>query len=265
MPSTFTPYLNLEKPGLGEQANTWGTTINSNLDKVDTGVKANNTATAPIPGMQTQITALQSSDTMQTSNITNLQGRVSTLESQVATLQGQVATLQSQVGTLQAQMGTANTNITANTNSINTLNNTTIPGINSQINSLQSQINAIPKNSTQITIAEQDLNSGTMTGHWVTVHLDNGAGKAWTLGFGAGTAQQGDSIQLPSGMVNYAWQPFCQSIAAESIPNPIEYFHVSRSGAGSLQVNQASGSTSSNAFDRGVVLAGWSAMAYKNS
>jgi hypothetical protein len=28
MPSTFTTHLNLEKPGIGEQENEWGTTLN---------------------------------------------------------------------------------------------------------------------------------------------------------------------------------------------------------------------------------------------
>lgn len=35
MASTFTTHLNLEQPGFNEQAGTWGTTINNNLDLID--------------------------------------------------------------------------------------------------------------------------------------------------------------------------------------------------------------------------------------
>jgi hypothetical protein len=40
MPSTFTTHLNLEKPGIGEQENEWGTTLNNNFDTIDTAVNA---------------------------------------------------------------------------------------------------------------------------------------------------------------------------------------------------------------------------------
>lgn len=38
MASTFTANLNLEKPAVGEQNNTWGTTANSNYDLIDTWI-----------------------------------------------------------------------------------------------------------------------------------------------------------------------------------------------------------------------------------
>lgn len=261
MPSTFTSYLNLEKPGLGEQTNVWGSTLNSNFDKLDTGVKANHDGLAPIAGMQTDIANLKTSDSAQNTTLTSLQ-------SQITALTNRVAACESNIGTIQSQITDIYNKIAGNTNSIGTINNTTIPNLQNQINThtsqisgLQTQINAIPP-PVDITIAEQDLNSGTLTGHWVTVHLDNHKGTVCTLGFGMGTGQQGDVVTLPSGMVNYAWQPMMQTIAAENIPNPIEYFHVNRSG---LSINQASGSTSGNAFDRGVVTASWTAMAYKRS
>ena len=36
MASSFTPNINLEKPGIGEQDNEWGTTLNNNFDTIDT-------------------------------------------------------------------------------------------------------------------------------------------------------------------------------------------------------------------------------------
>ena len=38
MASSFTSNLTLEKPGAGEQANAWGTTLNSNFDTIDTAL-----------------------------------------------------------------------------------------------------------------------------------------------------------------------------------------------------------------------------------
>tara|TARA_B110000285_G_scaffold230005_1_gene295792 strand:+ start:119 stop:1126 length:1008 start_codon:yes stop_codon:yes gene_type:complete len=38
MSSTFTSNLTLEKPGSGEQSNSWGTTLNTNLDAIDTAI-----------------------------------------------------------------------------------------------------------------------------------------------------------------------------------------------------------------------------------
>ena len=38
MTSTFTSNLTLEKPGPGEQSNSWGNTINSNLDAIDAAI-----------------------------------------------------------------------------------------------------------------------------------------------------------------------------------------------------------------------------------
>jgi microcystin-dependent protein len=38
MTSTFTSNLTLEKPGAGEQANSWGNTLNSNLDAIDAAI-----------------------------------------------------------------------------------------------------------------------------------------------------------------------------------------------------------------------------------
>lgn len=38
MTSTFTSNLTLEKPGPGEQANSWGNTLNSNLDAIDAAI-----------------------------------------------------------------------------------------------------------------------------------------------------------------------------------------------------------------------------------
>lgn len=35
MPSSFTPNLDLEKPVTGEQVDTWGDTVNANMDKID--------------------------------------------------------------------------------------------------------------------------------------------------------------------------------------------------------------------------------------
>lgn len=42
MTSTFTSNLNIEKPGTGDQQNTWGTTVNSNMDLVDKAFGSNN-------------------------------------------------------------------------------------------------------------------------------------------------------------------------------------------------------------------------------
>src|SRR5262252_9338045 len=115
MPSTFTPFLNLEKPGLGDLTNTWGNNVNANFDKIDTGVKANNTAAAPIPGMQTDISNLKTSDSTQNTNITNLQ----------------------------TTQNAHTTSINSNTSSINTINNTSIPNLQSQITALQNSLNAL--------------------------------------------------------------------------------------------------------------------------
>lgn len=35
MPSTFTPKLNLEKPGHGERVNDWDAALNANFDAID--------------------------------------------------------------------------------------------------------------------------------------------------------------------------------------------------------------------------------------
>lgn len=40
MPSAFTPNLDLEKPATGEQVDTWGDTVNANMDKLDAAVTA---------------------------------------------------------------------------------------------------------------------------------------------------------------------------------------------------------------------------------
>tara|TARA_R110002096_G_scaffold2689_3_gene13816 strand:+ start:5806 stop:7947 length:2142 start_codon:yes stop_codon:yes gene_type:complete len=40
MGSTYTTNLNLEKPGIGEQENEWGNTLNNNFDTIDTAVNA---------------------------------------------------------------------------------------------------------------------------------------------------------------------------------------------------------------------------------
>lgn len=39
MPSTFTPNYALEKPGYDEQEETWGATLNANMDGIDTALK----------------------------------------------------------------------------------------------------------------------------------------------------------------------------------------------------------------------------------
>ncbi|HXA25614.1 MAG TPA: hypothetical protein VNW90_25325 [Acetobacteraceae bacterium] len=41
MPSTYTPNLGIELPATGEQANTWGLTINRNMDTLDTAINGN--------------------------------------------------------------------------------------------------------------------------------------------------------------------------------------------------------------------------------
>jgi hypothetical protein len=38
MPSTFTPNLNLEKPGYGERVNDWDAVVNANFDAVDAAI-----------------------------------------------------------------------------------------------------------------------------------------------------------------------------------------------------------------------------------
>lgn len=38
MPSTFTPVIQLEKPGDGEQAGFWGSTVNANMDRLEAAV-----------------------------------------------------------------------------------------------------------------------------------------------------------------------------------------------------------------------------------
>jgi len=41
MPSTYTPNLGLEKPATGEQAGTWGTTVNGSYDFIDAAIEGN--------------------------------------------------------------------------------------------------------------------------------------------------------------------------------------------------------------------------------
>lgn len=51
MSSTYTQNLSLEKPGTGEQAGTWGITMNNNLDAIDTGLDG--FLSIPLPTNQT--------------------------------------------------------------------------------------------------------------------------------------------------------------------------------------------------------------------
>src|SRR5215467_8168088 len=48
MPSTFTTNLNLEKPLTGEQAGSWGETVNANMDAVDAAIDGSITITVPL-------------------------------------------------------------------------------------------------------------------------------------------------------------------------------------------------------------------------
>ena len=41
MASTYTSNLNIEKPAQGDQVNSWGPTVNDNMDLIDTAVAAN--------------------------------------------------------------------------------------------------------------------------------------------------------------------------------------------------------------------------------
>jgi hypothetical protein len=43
MSDTYTPFLNLTKPDIGGDVNTWGLLLNGNMDSIDTGVKAAST------------------------------------------------------------------------------------------------------------------------------------------------------------------------------------------------------------------------------
>lgn len=50
MASTFTTFLNLEKPGAGDQPGAWGTTLNANFDAIDDAVDGTTPITPDING-----------------------------------------------------------------------------------------------------------------------------------------------------------------------------------------------------------------------
>jgi hypothetical protein len=265
MPSTFTPFLNLEKPGQGEQTNLWGTTLNSNFDKTDAGVKANNTAVAVIPGMQSQIAALQSSDSTQTSNITTIQGQITTLQGQITTIQGQISTLQSQMGTansgistLQGQMVTANNNIAANTSAIST-NAGNISANTSQINSLNSQITQCWKGQILTWTNVHTTNGSTMHADWVVLTWPSGFGSFNGMAWGNGQWQEGDTIVMPNAsFVDWQMQCFLQNSPSGG---PVQNIVVQTSGLQLVNCYTTITGTGQK-FGRGYTVAGFDIFAW---
>lgn len=63
MSSTYTQNINIEKPGQGEQAGTWGITANNNYDIIDTALDGS--ISIPLPPVQTTPTAPFSLSTTQ--------------------------------------------------------------------------------------------------------------------------------------------------------------------------------------------------------
>jgi hypothetical protein len=158
MPSLFTPFLNLEKPGQGEQTNTWGLTLNSNFDKLDAGVKANNTSLA---GHTTSINTLNSqmASTAAAQVASGLQTQLNTHTNQLA------STAAAPVGSgLQTQITNVNTTAVSAQNTANAANSTA-SGHTASIATLNSQMAstaAAPVTTglqTQITAATNTANA----------------------------------------------------------------------------------------------------------
>ena len=80
MPSTNTTNLNLEKPAEGEQAGSWGDTINSNMDLIDSAVATktgtetltNKTLTSPVLNTGVSGTAIKDEDDMTSDSASHL-------------------------------------------------------------------------------------------------------------------------------------------------------------------------------------------------
>lgn len=66
MPSTYTQNINIEKPGTGEQAGTWGVTANNNYDTIDVAIDG--FVNVPLPAAQTTPSAPFSLTTTQGQN-----------------------------------------------------------------------------------------------------------------------------------------------------------------------------------------------------
>ena len=80
MPSTNTTNLNLEKPAEGEQAGSWGDTLNSNMDLIDSAVATktgtetltNKTLTSPVLNTGVSGTAIKDEDDMTSDSASHL-------------------------------------------------------------------------------------------------------------------------------------------------------------------------------------------------